>query len=171
MAPKGSPAPDQGDDRAAGRTRAGDAFSILMIEVFRLNGLLTAAGDALARPAGQSAARWQVLAAVHDEPATVAQIARALRLARQSVQRVADLIVADGLATYVDNPEHRRARLLRLTPKGRRALRVIQDAQRAWADAIGAEIGEADLRRASEVLGRVLRILEARRRPHVVASS
>ncbi len=54
-------------------------------------GLLTAAGDVLARPAGQTSARWQVLAAVEDAPATVADVARALGLARQSVQREADL--------------------------------------------------------------------------------
>src|SRR4051812_17740683 len=86
------------------RTPAGDAFSGLAFRVLRLAGLLTAAGDALARPAGQSAARWQVLAAVEAEPRSVAGIARALGLARQSVQRVADALEAGGLVRYEDNP-------------------------------------------------------------------
>ena len=90
------------------------------MRVFRLEGFLTAAGDALAAPAGQSSARWRVLAAVEDRPMTVAQIARAWSLARQSVQRIADLLVRDGLVAYEDNPEHRRAKLVRLTPAGRR---------------------------------------------------
>jgi DNA-binding MarR family transcriptional regulator len=133
------------------------------VQVLRLHGLLIAAGDALAKPAGQTSARWQVLAAVEDTAATVAQIARAFGLARQSVQRVADLLVQEGLAVYEPNPGHRRAKLLRLTPRGRAALRTIQAAQRGWADALGTEIGEADLRQASAVLDRVLRAVMSRR--------
>ena len=56
-------------------------------------------------------------------------------------------------------PEHRRAQLLRITPRGRRALRTIQAAQRTWADALGEEIGEADLRKANAVLGRAIRAI------------
>jgi len=148
---------------AEARSPAGDAFSRLVVQVFRLNGALVAAGDALAGPAGQTTARWQVLAAAEDAPRSVAQIARAMSLTRQSVQRVADRLVADGLATYEENPAHRRAKLLRLTEPGRRALAVIQVGQRAWASALGGEVGEADLRRANEVLARVLALVEARR--------
>lgn len=138
------------------RTGAGEAFTELVVHVIRLDGLLTAAGDALAQPAGQTSARWRLLAAVEGGPATVAQIARAWGLARQSVQRVADVLVREGFAEYRENPGHRRAQLVRLTPRGRSVLRRIQTAQRAWADELGAEIGEADLRRANAILGRVL---------------
>jgi DNA-binding MarR family transcriptional regulator len=132
------------------------------VRVFQLDGLFGAAGDALAKPAGQTSARWQVMATIEDGPATVAQIARRLRLARQSVQRVADLLEADGIAAYEDNPGHRRAKLLRLTADGAESLRTIQIAQRRWANTLGAEIGERDLRQASSVLGRVLDSLASR---------
>jgi DNA-binding MarR family transcriptional regulator len=102
-----------------------------------------------------------VLAAIEDEPASVAQIARALHLARQSVQRIADLLVADDLARYEGNPSHRRAKLLRLTGTGRDALSTIQAAQRVWADEVGRAIGERRLRQASEVLDRALGTLAA----------
>ena len=143
------------------RTSAGDALSGIVIQIFQLNGLLTAIGDAMAKPAGQSTARWQVLAAIERGPATVAQIARALRLTRQSVQRVADILAREGLAAYEDNPGHRRAKLLRLTPSGQRALEIIQKAQRGWADEVGATVGENDLREASAVLDRLMRTLTA----------
>src|SRR6476660_628987 len=94
---------NRGEDGAVGRTAAGEAFSGLVIRVLRLNGLLTAAGDALARPAGQTSARWQVLAMVERGAYTVAETARTLGLARQSVQRVADLLEADGLIAFNDN--------------------------------------------------------------------
>jgi DNA-binding MarR family transcriptional regulator len=90
----------------------------------------------------------------------VAQIARAWRLARQSVQRVADLLVADGLATYEDNPNHRRAKLLRITPEGTAAMETIRLAQEVWADRLGEEVGEEDLRAVNERLRAVIEVLE-----------
>jgi DNA-binding MarR family transcriptional regulator len=145
-------------------TPAGEAFTSLLGQVIGLTRRFTVIGEALAKPAGQTLARWLVLEAVDGAPATVAQIARSLHLARQSVQRLADLLVRDGLAAYEDNPAHRRAKLVRLTPPGRTALRTIQTAQRAWADALGAEIGEAELRQAGVVLDRVL---DAVRKPEL----
>ena len=144
------------------RTPSGDALSGVAIRVLRLAGLLTAAGDRIAAPAGQTSARWQVLAAAEHAPGTVAQIARALGLARQSVQRVADLLVSEGLAAYADNPEHLRAKLLELTPAGRSVLATIQKVQRAWADELGNAIGAAPLLRTAEGLDRLLAALLAR---------
>jgi DNA-binding MarR family transcriptional regulator len=129
--------------------------------VFRLDGALTAAGDELARPAGQTSARWRILAAVEQQPLTVAQVARAWSFARQSVQRIADALADDGLIAYEDNPSHRRAKLVRLTPAGAKALARIQAAQQAWANTLGALIGVDDLDAASEILARLLSALEA----------
>jgi DNA-binding MarR family transcriptional regulator len=142
------------------RTPAGDAFTALLGQVVGLTRRFTTVGEALAKPAGQTLARWLVLETIQDRPATVAEIARTLHLARQGVQRLADLLVRDGLAVYEDNPAHRRAKLLRLTPLGHTALRTIQTAQAAWADALGAELGQADLQQASIVLDRVLQALQ-----------
>ncbi len=93
---------------------------------------------------------------------SVAQIARAVGLARQGVQRLADLLEAEGLARYDDNPLHQRAKLFVLTPRGEEILAAIRVKQAAWADALGAEIGAKDLFEAGEVLGRVLAALKAR---------
>jgi len=142
------------------RTPAGDAFTAFLGQVIGLTRRFTTVGEALAKPAGQTLARWLVLETIQDRPATVAQIARTLHLARQGVQRLADVLVRDRLAAYEDNPAHRRAKLVRLTPQGRTALRTIQTAQAAWADALGAELGQADLQQASVVLDRVLQALQ-----------
>jgi DNA-binding MarR family transcriptional regulator len=150
------------DGPALRRTPAGDAFSSLVILVFQLNGRLLKVGDSLSKPAGQTSARWQILAAAESGSMTVAQIAKALGLARQSVQRVADLLERDALAIYKRNPAHLRASLIQLTPKGSAVLRSIQSAQCAWADALGVDIGETDLRQAGAVLARVLRTLTNR---------
>ena len=144
------------------RTPAGDAFTDLVVQVMRLYGLLVAAGNKMSKPFGQTESRWQVLAVVEHGPATVAEVARVFGLARQSVQRTADALARDGLIAFEDNPRHQRAKLLRLTPAGSRALRKIQASERVWADSLGAELGERDLRQATEVLERVRRALAAR---------
>jgi DNA-binding MarR family transcriptional regulator len=93
---------------------------------------------------------------VEPAPLTVAQIARAWRLARQSVQRVADLLERDGLVTYEDNPAHRRAKLVQLTAAGRATLERIQAAQHTWANAVGERIGVDEIRTAQTILAHVL---------------
>jgi DNA-binding MarR family transcriptional regulator len=146
-------------ERGKSRSPAGDAWSELVVLIFRLNGWLGAAGDELAQAAGQTSARWLVLAAIERAPASVADIARVLNLTRQSVQRVADVLEQGGLAKYNENPAHRRAKLLQLTPTGSAALRTIQAAQQPWADALGFKIGEAQLRSINRGLEAVLAAL------------
>ncbi|OOO25112.1 MarR family transcriptional regulator [Rhizobium sophoriradicis] len=143
------------------RTVEGDAFSAFAITALRLAGHLTAAGDRLAKPAGQTSARWQVLAAARRGDMSVAQIARALGLARQGVQRLADVLAGEGLIAYADNPEHQRAKLVRLTDEGAEQLGVIEVAQAGWADGLGAAFTSAELDAARAVMARVMAMLES----------
>ena len=97
---------------------------------------------------------------LEDEAVTVAGIAHVLGLARQSIQRTADLLEADGLIRYVDNPRHRRARLAELTGEGRATLAAIQAAQRPWANRVGGAVGEGNLRRATQTLDALIAALD-----------
>jgi DNA-binding MarR family transcriptional regulator len=133
----------------------------LIIPVIQLHAHFSRAGETIAKTAGQTLARWLVLESVATRPETVAHIARGMGLTRQSVQRVADLLAHDGLTAYEDNPEHERSKLVRLTPRGQRALSTIQAAQRAWANRVAAEVGKADLRHASRVVDRLTRALKS----------
>ncbi|QHD87275.1 MarR family transcriptional regulator [Gordonia sp. JH63] len=110
-----------------------DLLSASALTAFRLNGQFLGLAERLAEPAGLTATRWQVLGAVLDEPLPVAGIARAMGITRQSVQRTADLLVADGLAEYRDNPAHRRAKLVAPTADGLAAVRAINPGHRAAA--------------------------------------
>jgi DNA-binding MarR family transcriptional regulator len=141
------------------RTPTGTALSQLVVEILRIHGLVIAAGDALAIPYGQSAARWQVLASIEEQPLSVANIARVLNLARQSVQRVADVLVADRLAEYDINPAHARAKLHSLTEQGRATLRGIQHAQVIWANAVAAKLKSRELQATTAALGNLREIL------------
>jgi DNA-binding MarR family transcriptional regulator len=144
------------------RSLAGDAFTDFVVEVSRLGAMFTAKGEGFARLADQTLARWVILDAIEDGAATVAQVARRRGIARQAVQRVADLLEQEGLVSYAPNPAHRRAKLLRPTSRGHAALRTISIAQKAWADALGEEIEEATLRRLTERIKRIRRTVADR---------
>ena len=109
-------------------------FLEFMRTVGSLHRSLQAVGEAVAATAGLSHARVLCLQQLADGPLTVAEIAARLELARQGVLRLADLLVSDGLATYVDNPRHRRAKLLTLTDAGRRTLADLDTAHHDWVD-------------------------------------
>src|SRR6185312_15861217 len=108
------------------------------IATFKLNGQFLAIAEELAGPAGLTAAWWQVLGAVLREPLSVSGIAREMGLARQSVQRIADLLVDKGLAEYLPNPAHQRAKLVRPTSEGYAAIERLREAQHEWANRVSA---------------------------------
>lgn len=85
-----------------------ELLSAAALTAFRLNGQFFALAETLARPVGLTAAWWQVLGAV-SAPLPVSAIAREMGITRQSVQRIADLLVDKGLAEYRPNPAHRLA--------------------------------------------------------------
>ena len=95
-----------------------EAYRLLIADVYELAGLSRRTSEELARSVGQTAARWHVLSVVSDGPRTVPSAARRLGLAPQSVQRVVGDLVDAGLLEAVDNPDHARSPLMRLTGEG-----------------------------------------------------
>ena len=145
------------------RSLEADALTELILEVFRLNGDLLSAGDRIAGVHGQTSSRWQVLGALRHGPETVAGIARVMGRARQSVQRTADRLEAEGIVEYVDNPAHRRAKLVRLTAAGEATLAGISALQVEWTNTLAAAIraGKADIEAATDVLRQLRTELES----------
>jgi DNA-binding MarR family transcriptional regulator len=142
------------------RTPAGDAFTEIVTRGLLLSALLEEAGDALTAADGQSAARWKVLGVIAKQERTVAKIALSLKLSRQAVQRVADILATDGLVEYLDNPDDRRANLLALTSRGRHILSAIRVRQCRWANKMGARLSGDDLFKIRTSLQKLIDILE-----------
>jgi len=122
--------------------RPDDPLNKLVLTIFWLNGFFLDAADRLTAGSGLTTARWQVLGAVLHEPLTVAAIARDMGLARQSVQRTADLLVEEGLCEYVPNPAHRRAKLLSATDHGLNSIRQLRPRVIAWSKRVRESVGE-----------------------------
>ncbi len=129
------------------------------MSVFKVNGFLIRAGEEITNPIGQSSARWQVLGRAY-EPTTVAKIAQDIGHARQSVQRQADILAAEGLISYQDNPADRRARFLALTSDGAEVLSQIYQRQVEWSLRIMTELTPNQLARLANALEGVAQVLD-----------
>ncbi len=129
------------------------------MSVFTVNGYIIRAGEGITNPIGQSSARWQVLGRAY-EPTTVAKMAQDIGHARQSVQRQADILAAEGLVSYQDNPADRRARLLTLTPPGAEVLAQIYQRQVEWSLRITTKCTPSKLARLAKALEDVAQVLD-----------
>ncbi|MEU9088591.1 MarR family winged helix-turn-helix transcriptional regulator [Streptomyces sp. NPDC087901] len=147
----------------ADRNRPSDAdqdrLSRTALGVFHLNGRFLSVAEKLAAPAGLTAAWWQVLGAVITEPLPVSGIARSMGITRQAVQRIADLLVGKGLAEYLPNPAHRRAKLLRPTQEGRTAMSRINPGHAEFAARLAQELGDEGFTETVRVLERLTRVM------------
>jgi DNA-binding MarR family transcriptional regulator len=141
---------------------AGKLLTKVVLTTFRLNARLLEVAQGLAAEGEITAAWWQVLGGVLDEPRSVPHVARRMGMTRQGVRRVADLLVDRGLAEYRTTPVHGRARLLACTEAGYWAIRRISLAQHPWADRVGGEVGADRLRDALDTMRRLLAVLGER---------
>jgi DNA-binding MarR family transcriptional regulator len=139
--------------------RTGHVFTDLVLETFRLNGRLLAYGDGLVKPINLTSSRWQVLGSLPRNRATVSEIARYMGLQRQSVQRTIDVLCKEGLVKLIDNPNHRRARLAVLTPKGLDTVAEANKMRDKWRKRMTASLSKAELETAYQVLRRIRREL------------
>ncbi|MFJ9822114.1 MarR family winged helix-turn-helix transcriptional regulator [Streptomyces sp. NPDC101151] len=133
-----------------------DDMGLLVADVYEVAGLLRRSGEAIAATEGQTQARWQLLSVVSDSPRTVAQAARRLGIARQGVQRVANELVAEELAAFQPNPDHRSSPLLTLTPLGHRTLDRITARATEAHRTLSTDIPPSEIAAARALLRRVI---------------
>ena len=144
------------------RTPAGTALSGLVLNLFRVNGLLLTTGDRLVAPLGLTSARWQMLGAIDraERPQPVAWLARNLGANRQNVQRIINDLHKDGLVAFEPNPHHRRAPLVVLTEKGRQTLDAARRLQGPWISGVASGLRVEEIEAAQRVLTVLRRTLE-----------
>src|SRR5437016_13015605 len=136
------------------RTAEGDAATAVVLEIFRVNGLVLGDGNRLASEEGLTAARWQVLGAVAlaGRPLTVPQIARRMGLTRQAVQASVNRLLGEALVEAAENPDHRRSPIIRMTELGGEKYAAIQRRQVTWINDLAAGLKRSELATTARVL-------------------
>jgi DNA-binding MarR family transcriptional regulator len=128
----------------------------ILFSFFRLN----ATGERLFANIGQTPGKISLMRSLLEQgPQSVAQIARARPVARQAVQRMADELVAQGLIEFVENPTHRRAKLARLTARGKKLMDEAMAAELKWAGRIARNFNDREVAIARKVIRRLTGIL------------
>jgi DNA-binding MarR family transcriptional regulator len=144
--------------KTAGRlvSNKGEALADLMLEVaqcfFRIRALGQKTGLITSWGGG---AFGFMRSLVLVGPLTVPQIAQMRPTSRQRMQRLADVLEAEGLVEFIDNPKHRRSKLVRLTRKGNVRYRELKARLLAIASTMGADFSEAEIRKTTEIVRRL----------------
>jgi DNA-binding MarR family transcriptional regulator len=88
-------------------------------------------------------------------PLTVPRIAQMRPTSRQRMQRLADELAAEGLVKFIDNPKHRRSKLVQLTPRGDARYRELNAHLLVIASTMAVGLSEADIRKSTEIVQRL----------------
>ena len=140
-----------------------EAVADLMLEVAQCFFRIRAVGQktGLITPWGGGAFGFMRSLALFG-PLTVPQIAEMRPTSRQRMQRLADELAAEGLVEFIDNPRHRRSKLVRLTPEGGARFRELNGRLLSIASTVGVTLNEADIRSAIEIVRYVSADVKAR---------
>jgi DNA-binding MarR family transcriptional regulator len=95
-------------------------------------------------------------------PLTVPQIAQMRPTSRQRMQRLADELAAEGLVRFVENPNHRRSKLVELTRKGDARYREMNARFLAIAATMGGAVSEGDVRKTTATVRQLSDEVKAR---------
>ncbi|RWP70756.1 MarR family transcriptional regulator [Mesorhizobium sp.] len=85
-------------------------------------------------------------------PLTVPRIAQMRPTSRQRMQRLADELAAEGLVEFIDNPKHRRSKLVQLTRKGDARYDELNLQLMGIASTMGVALDEADIRKTAGIV-------------------
>jgi DNA-binding MarR family transcriptional regulator len=105
------------------------AFQRVVGSVFRLNGQLLDTAAALTTDLDINTTQWRAIAALRNEPLTVAEIARRIGISRQSARQCVSKLEDRALVGLAPNPRHRRAKLVQLTRKGKDSMHLLNARQ------------------------------------------
>ncbi len=126
---------------------ADEVFTEIVLEIFKVSGMLNTEGDKMTEEFGLSSARWKVLGAISlsEELLTVPQIGRVMGQSRQATQRLVDIMCKDGLLKLTDNPNHKRAKHVELTVQGEQVFDQLDKKNTPWATAAASKLTAQEL--------------------------
>ena len=119
----------------------------------------------MARTEGEfaGARRTLLLDLYSGEPKTVPQMARARGASRQYMQMVVNPLVKEGYLELLENPAHKRSRLVQLTGRGKEAVEKMSREEMEFLQQMDFQIQEKRLLGAAETLEQVRKLMESER--------
>jgi DNA-binding MarR family transcriptional regulator len=111
-------------------------------------------------PDGISLAQFHLLLPLLDGARTNRQLAEAAGISAPTATRMADLLVARGLVSRVDDPADRRAVLISLTRQGRAKVSAKNDQYREVRERLATALEPEERRSAAELLHRLAEVIE-----------
>lgn len=135
----------------------------IWMESIRLFFRLRAMGKELGAVSEGNASYWGLLNTVVTQgPTTVPEIARMRPVSRQHIQAMANEMEGLGLVEFIDNPRHKRSKLVAATPKGETYYREQSKLLNEQAAAMSGDLSLEDLQTTTRVLHQLRETLEQR---------
>ena len=146
--------------------RRHDAWQLAQ-EVHSAASILASGRSAICKQVGLTPERWRALAAIVRSPyvLSVSDLARRLRLTRQSAHRLALGLARAGWIRYLPNSSDRRLLQLEITASGKRVLDEAELRFTTWLSVMTYDLSERELRQMVSAV-RCVRERIARARDH-----
>jgi DNA-binding MarR family transcriptional regulator len=126
-------------------------LSVAVIEFYFRIEAITQATAGFATAGGE----WGILRMlVKEGPQTVPEMARSRPVSRQHCQTIANALEAQGLVEFVDNPKHKKSKLVRATRKGRDRFQSMRKQFLAAAGAYAPRFTAGEIAIATDVCRR-----------------
>jgi DNA-binding MarR family transcriptional regulator len=130
-----------------------DSFYALALSVRRLFHRLGHGIGAFHADSDISAGMRAVLESVIDGgPQSVPHMARVRPVTRQHIQGLVNALIDGGYAAYIDNPAHKRSRLVAPTARGQKAFRQMRAVENQAFERLRLEATAEELEAANKVL-------------------
>jgi len=130
-----------------------EAFYPLSLSVRSLFHKLGNAVTTLHEGSGVSGGMRAVLESlITGGPQTVPQLARARPVSRQHIQTLVNLLLAAGDIEYLDNPAHRRSKLVEITKKGQNLFLSLREREIEALSRLSMDVTAQELEDAGQVL-------------------
>ena len=104
---------------------------------------------------------WGILRTlVLEGPLTVPDMARSRPVSRQHCQTIANALDAKGLVEFVENPKHKKSKLVRITKKGRERFQSLRKQFLAAAGIYASFFTTNEVATATDVCRRARKMME-----------
>lgn len=132
-------------------------LSVTVIEMYFRIEAVSQATTGFATAGGE----WGVLRTlVKEGPVTVPEMARSRPVSRQHCQTICNALESQGLVEFVDNPKHKRSKLVRATKKGRDRFQSMKKQFLAAAGVYAPFFTAAEVNVATEVCRRAREMIQ-----------